>query len=121
MSFPSREDTLTGFPQPSPLERLAVLEVNVHHVGADVRELKDQVTSLDNKMDSLILELARGRKKSSTPPNGTSSMSPMVKNSIVATVTAVIVSVIQALVTPSSPPPPHTAQTSQKPVEHAGP
>jgi hypothetical protein len=95
MTF-SREDTLTGFPLPGPMERLAVVEVNMRHVGKSVDELKGQVSEVDNKLDRLLLELA---KKRSTPPGEKTALMERksVQGGIGTVVGAALLYVIQML------------------------
>lgn len=105
MTFPKREETLPGFQVTGPLERLAMVEVHVHHVGKTMDELRGQVSEIDSKLDRLLLEFAK-KHRSSPPGEKTALMErKSVQGGIGTVVGAALLYVIQMLTqTPAQAP-----------------
>ena len=113
MAFSSREETLPGFQVTGPLERLAMVEVHVHHVGKTMDEVRAQVGQIDTKLDSLILELARKR---STPPGEKTGIleKKTVQGGIGTVVGAALLYVVQMLTqAPAQAPKPPSAKVAE--------
>lgn len=91
MNFEDAHTPTTGF---TIRERLAVMEVSVLHMSKDVSDLRDEVKSLDEKIDRVLAELAETRKRT-IPPARTSFLSPATQAAIISILAGAISLVIQ--------------------------
>jgi hypothetical protein len=105
--------TLPGYfaEDPPTRERVAVVEVQLQNVKEDVAEIKGTVKDIDNKLDEILLEMARVRKASTPPKKSTTILTGGAKQSIGATLGAGLLYILQLLTSShpaQAPKPPNT-------------
>lgn len=90
------EDALTPTTGFTVRERLAVMEVSVLHMANDVSDLRQEVKSLDEKLDKVLAELADSKKRT-VPPARTPWISPATQAAIISIVAGALGLVIQQM------------------------